>query len=338
MKILNKFNKSYTLQGLEKTNRHFTTTIFACAPLEKILPNCEGQMCFQNKPEVLTVYSAGEPGSCIPRIDRFVTRLQDGWSDEFYSDLQALYTASWELDRTYHRLQCQVMPSRLVGFQQLPVSMNKIFAKIPNFKEIDDRSVIEAYRSKIPTLQEEIQFHCHTIYDNMSCLFPNLEQLTWCNCHMLHYYHYELSRLGTDVNFYLSYSQLSTGVARMLEISETRSFDLLLRQCLMSGDGDTTLQWAYSFKPLTKMLSESLVLVCEPNPTLYMLGCLIFQLASVTKQVCIKRHITLTEDLDEFLEESIRVASPKLAEISGMTEIRNKSVSEFLALAGNNSD
>ena len=225
MKILNKFNKSYNLTNRTCTNkRNYSTTLILYLPRTELLTNSKGQRCFKNE------------------LDADLNLLENGWSDEFVYDLQELYTKSRKLDFIYDDLHTKIIPKNLLNVEVL--GRNAIIQK---FKSIEMQE-IETYRKEISKLQHEVKNSSYNLYDNMCLTFENLEG-AWSNCHLIHYYHYELNRMSTDVDLYLTKQQISAGVARMVEISDTYQFGLFLGEAVMSGNWDPNLEWCYSFKP-----------------------------------------------------------------------------------------
>lgn len=179
---------------------------------------------------------------------------------------------------------------------------------------------------------------CHQLYDDcLGDLVFSSEDLgvsTWGNFHILKFCNTRnlrgLASLTMGEPCYNSLTLIGFGIERLVELSESPNLSAVMDQIRTEHEGYRASQWLFNLTVLSPLLSHCFVNEAS-NIHCYALASCLVQFSCCADQFILNQDgWEVPQELIEFVETSVRVTSPKLAQFSGLTHVFGKEVQQYL--------
>ena len=186
-------------------------------------------------------------------------------------------------------------------------------------------------------LSDAIIRRAHHLYDGLGDLVFEEEDLgvsTWGNFHILKFCTTRnlrgLASLTMGEPCYNSLTLIGFGIERLVELSESPNLSAVMNQVRIEHEGYRASQWLFNLTVLSPLLSHCFVNEAS-NIHCYALASCLVQFACCADQFIMNQDgWEVPQELIEFVETSVRVTSPKLAQFSGLTHVFGKEVQQYL--------
>ena len=186
-------------------------------------------------------------------------------------------------------------------------------------------------------LKEAVFRRSHELYGSLEDIITDasdLDDSTWGNEHILKFFSIRnlrgLASITLGDPWFLSLELIGPNIQRLLYLSQSPNIAQLMGQVQgMDYPGGRVYNWLANLQILTPLLHHCYF--GEGHMHCYVLSCCLVQFALCSDQYIMNQaNLQVPQELVEFIEISVRVTSPKLAQFSGLTHVFGKEVQQYL--------